>query len=416
MRCTLLILCTFVSMGLLAQELNVTPTLVNTEAQLFVKGQSTDTYNFRVANSDGLTHFFINPNGKVGILQPYSNVGLNVRASITDVQALQVESNTGDKLFTVSPTGRSGINHAYSNLAFNVRGAGDFGVFAVENSAGAKSLRINEDSRGGLNHSYSNVGFVVRGVEGDLYNFKVESSTGTDRLLINETGRVGINAITTGTGFTVRGVENDVYTMKVENDLGTDLFTINPTGHLGLNTGFSNVTANIRAVAGDAKYLNVEDATGTDLLTVQAGATIVKDLSVTGNKSFLIDHPQDPENKYLQHFCMEGPKAFNVYQGTLPFDENGKALVQLPEYFESLNIEFVYQLTCVGGYAPIYIEKEIENNQFTIAGGKPNMKVSWVVTATRNDPHTAANRSSEVIIKPKSEQGSYLNPEVYNKH
>ncbi|MBI2437703.1 MAG: hypothetical protein HYV36_02680 [Lentisphaerae bacterium] len=32
-------------------------------------------------------------------------------------------------------------------------------------------------------------------------------------------------------------------------------------------------------------------------------------------KPFEIDHPLDPENKILRHYCLEGPQVWNVYAG-----------------------------------------------------------------------------------------------------
>ena len=409
-----LLLC--LSVQVKSQELRVAPTIVQTQARLTVKGQASDVFNFIVQNDLGVNNFTINPNGKVGILQSYSNVGLNLRATTGDTRVLQIEDPTGNKLMSVSPDGHVGFIESYGNIGFNIRGImGDSQVLNVESPAGSRLFSVSPDGRGGLNESYSNVGFVVKGVSGDLFNFKVENSTGTDRFMVNETGRVGINAITTGTGFTARGVAGDVYTLKVENDAGTDLLLVNPTGHLGLNAAFSNVTANIKAIAGDGKILNVEDDAGVDLLTVQNNATIIKDLFVTGSKSFYIDHPSDPANKYLRHNCMEGPKPYNVYQGTIAFDQNGEAKVSLPDYFEDLNIDYVYQLTCVGGYAPIFVSEEIKDNQFKIAGGKAGMKVSWIVTATRNDAYTRDHIGEEVIEKEAHERNTYLYPEGFGK-
>jgi hypothetical protein len=48
------------------------------------------------------------------------------------------------------------------------------------------------------------------------------------------------------------------------------------------------------------------------------------------------------------------------------------AMVQLPEWFETLNKDFRYQLTALGTpQAGLFISKEIENGRFTIAGGVP---------------------------------------------
>lgn len=45
----------------------------------------------------------------------------------------------------------------------------------------------------------------------------------------------------------------------------------------------------------------------------------------SGTKSFRIDHPDDPENKYLVHYCAEGPEPQNVYNGVVVLDGSGSA-------------------------------------------------------------------------------------------
>jgi hypothetical protein len=103
----------------------------------------------------------------------------------------------------------------------------------------------------------------------------------------------------------------------------------------------------------------------------------------------------------------------NVYNGNAALDENGEACVQLPEYFEALNQDFRYQLTCIGGFAPIYIAEKISDNHFKIAGGKPGMEVSWQVTGVRHDPYAVAHRVQVEEEKNNEERGYYLNPMAY---
>jgi len=141
-------------------------------------------------------------------------------------------------------------------------------------------------------------------------------------------------------------------------------------------------------------------------------------VQVTGsiNKSacsFKIDHPLDQENKYLSHSVVESPDMMNIYNGNVTLDENGRAVVELPEYFEALNYDFRYQLTCIGGFAQVYIAEEISNNRFKIAGGNSGMKVSWQVTGIRKDPYAVANRIQVEEDKPAEERGYYLHPTAY---
>jgi hypothetical protein len=132
-----------------------------------------------------------------------------------------------------------------------------------------------------------------------------------------------------------------------------------------------------------------------------------------GGGSFKIDHPLDPEGKYLYHSFVESPDMKNVYDGVAVLDNLGEAWVELPEWFEALNRDFRYQLTCIGEFAPVYIAQEISKNQFKISGGRAGMKVSWQVTGIRHDPYANANRIPVVEVKTGDEIGKYLHPEEH---
>jgi hypothetical protein len=131
--------------------------------------------------------------------------------------------------------------------------------------------------------------------------------------------------------------------------------------------------------------------------------------------SFKIDHPLDPENKYLLHSFVESPDMMNVYNGNVVLDAAGEAWVELPDWFEALNADFRYQLTCIGGFAPVFIADKIEGNRFRIAGGDPGMEVSWMVTGVRRDPYAEAHRIRVEEEKPAYERGKYLHPELYGQ-
>jgi hypothetical protein len=78
-------------------------------------------------------------------------------------------------------------------------------------------------------------------------------------------------------------------------------------------------------------------------------------------------------------------------------------------------VDFRYQLTCIGGFAPVYIAQEIQNNHFKIAGGRPSMKVSWQVTGIRQDPYMKMHPLQVEEEKAENEKGFYLTPEAYGK-
>ena len=131
--------------------------------------------------------------------------------------------------------------------------------------------------------------------------------------------------------------------------------------------------------------------------------------------SFKIDHPIDPSNKYLYHSFVESPDMKNIYDGIAALDAAGEATVELPEWFGALNRDFRYQLTCIGGFAPVYIAAKISNNRFRIAGGLPGMEVSWQVTGIRQDPWANAHRIPVEEDKSEAERGYYLHPELFGQ-
>jgi hypothetical protein len=116
-------------------------------------------------------------------------------------------------------------------------------------------------------------------------------------------------------------------------------------------------------------------------------------------KSFVIDHPLDPEHKVLRHACVESPEVLNVYRGTVVLDSKGEAVVQLPEYFAALNTNPHYTLTPVGAPMPeVHVKEEVRGNTFVVAGGVSGGKVCWEVTGARDD---AAMRAHPFVAEER---------------
>jgi hypothetical protein len=140
------------------------------------------------------------------------------------------------------------------------------------------------------------------------------------------------------------------------------------------------------------------------------------DFTATGTKAFTIDHPQDPENKYLKHFSIESDEVLNMYRGVVTVGSNGEATIELPDYFESINTNFSYHLTPIGAYAQLFVKEKITGNQFVIAGGQSGMEVSWTVYAERNDAYLQQHpeKRDNVVEKRPHEKGKYLMPDLYN--
>ena len=143
-------------------------------------------------------------------------------------------------------------------------------------------------------------------------------------------------------------------------------------------------------------------------------ATITGDLHVLGAiykgaEFFRIDHPLDPANKYLVHSVVESPRMENIYDGIVTLNARGEAVVALPRWFQHLNRDFRYHLTCIGGFAPVYVSQEIRKNRFRIAGGTPGQRVSWQVTGVRQDTFATSHPMEVEEAKPAQKQ-SYRSP------
>lgn len=169
-------------------------------------------------------------------------------------------------------------------------------------------------------------------------------------------------------------------------------------------------------------YIGHYDGFGaySDRLIINANGSVAVTgaLSKAGG-SFKIDHPLDPDNKYLYHSFVESPDMMNVYNGTVTTDANGYATIDLPDYFEALNKDFRYQLTIVdeddSSWSFAKVVQKVHNNMFAIRTSAPNLEVSWQVTGIRKDPWAEQNRIPTTIDKEPENKGKLLHPEVYGK-
>lgn len=278
-------------------------------------------------------------------------------------------------------SGKAGVN------GINLRTSGGYGVIGL-GYAGVVGQGTVSSLEGFGVHGSTTKGVGVQGETNDL----------------SHSGIVGLNhgLISTGSGAGVMGEGNIGVKGQTTNGLGY--------GILGVNQSTSPTYNNI-GVGGEGwvgVYGKSLDASGY-------GVYSDGNFAASGTKSFVIDHPSDPENKMLKHFCMESPEVLNLYRGNIVLDQNGEAIVSLPEYFESINTNFSYNLTPIGAAVNLFIKEKINNGQFKIAGGNPNMEVSWTVYAERNDVYLQKNPNAKAIEVEKRQKGQYIHPELYGQ-
>jgi hypothetical protein len=283
--------------------------------------------------------------------------------------------------------GATGDWHLYNNgsTRFTVTDTGDVGIGTT--SPGAK-LDVTTTTGDGINASTS-AAFSV-GVYGSGTTAGVQGVSGAS----NGSGVYGIDDTTGGTGTRGDAGGNGGAGVAGYGNFGAGVYGQS----LGGGNGIEGSNGNSNTV-GYAGYFNGR---------VHVNGTLSKNAG-----SFRIDHPLDPANKYLNHSFVESPDMMNVYNGNVTLDAQGEAVVQMPDWFETLNKDFRYQLTCIGGFAPLFVADEIHDNQFRIAGGTAGLKVSWQVTGVRHDPYADAHRIVVEEEKPGAERGKYLHPELY---
>jgi len=103
----------------------------------------------------------------------------------------------------------------------------------------------------------------------------------------------------------------------------------------------------------------------------------------SGTFIFSMDHPLDPMHKILNQYAVGSDEVLFFYRGEAILDDEGRAVVHLPGYFEAITTNPMIQLTGVGN-ADVFVAEDIRGNSFTI-GGRPGTKVYWTVTAERKD-------------------------------
>jgi hypothetical protein len=217
---------------------------------------------------------------------------------------------------------------------------------------------------------------------------------------------IGGESILGASGIGVQGVGGG--SIFTQGSGGTGLFGLGGTGYGAGNHAGDGVAGILATGLGGA-----ENGRGGYFV---GNVEVVGTLDVIGSKNFKIDHPLDPENKYLYHAAIESSEVLNIYSGNVTTDGQGFAVITLPDWFEAVNRDFRYQLTSIGVPSQgLYIAEKINNGQFKIAGGQPGMEVSWQVTGARSDAAMRKHPFKLEEKKPLSERGTYLSPEAFDQ-
>lgn len=332
-------------------------------------------------------------------------------------------------------TATSGNTHGVYGRSKSVVGSGVYGQSDGDNARGVVGSALGAgDSVGVFGESYGYQGAGVHGVghgpegvgvvgeaerigllgSGTAYGVYAKAHSGGGIAVFGE----DLQANGTGTGLT-----------GVGGSIGIYGYSPLKNGIVGLATADSAIA--VYGFASDSDGFNYGVIGASDSPN---GYGVFSDGILGGTiKAFRIDHPADPENRYLQHYATEGPEVVNFYRGTVSLDDWGNADVDLPHYFARINRDPSYSLTAVGTPMPmLHVAVEIDSDAlasgaaaapdqpapicwFRISGGVPGGKVSWRVEALRNDLWMRTHGAPVEIVKQGHEVGRYQHPDLYGK-
>ena len=310
---------------------------------------------------------------------------------------------------------------AGSGQALTVNAASGAGNGGVLNLSAGSAGTTNGGAGGDLNINAGNAGVVGGAGYGGLGpagKVNITAGTGYNSVGADVILKSGSNS---NWSLSAAGTHSNV-SLQGGGLLGADgaVLTVEGAGNGCSNNCNATFGGNVRITGGAGLG---GDPGGSIILTPGspsgdvhvAGTLSVSGAITAGTKDFKIDDPLDPSNKYLYHASVESPEMKNIYDGVVALDRKGQAWVELPDYFQALNQDFRYQLTAVGAPGPnLYVAREIKDNHFLIAGGRPHAKVSWQVTGIRHDAY--ANAHHITVEEDKGNQrGTYLHPELFQQ-
>jgi hypothetical protein len=261
-------------------------------------------------------------------------------------------------------------------------------ALTVSNTGGGTALQVNGSTSGtALNAIYvagnsSTYGIFSEGTSCAILGKSYVSYTGT--------GVKGQAAGFSG-GYGVWG--------ESTNNYGYGIYGTSPTGGGGAGV-YGSGWAGLYGIGGTYGLYCVGAAYVSGYLTKAGGG-------------FTIDHPVDPENKFLVHGFVEAPVMTNVYRGKVTLDANGTAEITLPGYYDATNENGDVTCSPVGQAMPGLFPSEVVNGKFTLVGGVAGGKVNWTLLADRADKWAKENQPGTEVSKKEHEKGKFMHPHLF---
>lgn len=128
-----------------------------------------------------------------------------------------------------------------------------------------------------------------------------------------------------------------------------------------------------------------------------------------------MDHPDAPGERWYRQAAVGSFERLSIISGNVRTGADGTAVVEVPELFARLHKGFRYQLTVIGSPASAHVSRELRRGRFVVRTDRPKVKVSWQVTALRDDPSSRATGFRPSVAKAGRAKGRLLQPALYGK-
>jgi hypothetical protein len=302
---------------------------------------------------------------------------LNGRMTGAGLNAQITNSANSSPALSASSSGSAGAVADFSSFS-----NGFLPTVFMQSNTSAQVLLVNHEGTGGriARFQRDNPGTAGGGVEIDIVGTGVALDVvhrGTGRAL-----DVEMNPPTDTICAYISNNHSGGRALRVENLQGTG----GPFGGAALEVvGPALFSANPGLLA--LRTLGAVELNGS----VQVNGVLCAETVCAEVKNFRIDHPLEPERKYLYHASIESSEMLNLYSGNVTTDAGGYATVELPEWFEALNTDFRYQLTVIGSFTQAIIAEKIRGGRFVVRTDQPGVEVSWQVTGVRHDAYARAH-------------------------